>query len=39
VGQPLSFNASDHQASHQVWGTRITADGQFEAVDLNKVRL
>ena len=39
VGQPLSFHVSDHQASHQVWGSRITADGTFEEVDLKKVRL
>ncbi len=39
VGQPLSFHVSDHQASHQVWGSRITAGGVFEAVDLKKVRL
>ena len=39
VGQPLSFHVSDHQASHQVWGSKITADGGFEEVDLKKVRL
>ncbi len=39
VGQPLSFHVSDHQASHQVWGSRITAEGVFEEVDLKKVRL
>ncbi len=39
VGQPLSFHVSDHQASHQVWGSRITASGAFEEVDLKKVRL
>ncbi|OUS01757.1 hypothetical protein A9Q81_09275 [Gammaproteobacteria bacterium 42_54_T18] len=39
VGQPLSFHVSDHQASHQVWGSRITAGGAFEEVDLKKVRL
>ncbi|OUS31688.1 hypothetical protein A9Q99_03750 [Gammaproteobacteria bacterium 45_16_T64] len=39
VGQPLSFSASDHQASHQVWGSKITSGGQFETVDLQKVRL
>lgn len=39
VGQPMSFHVSDHQASHQVWGSRITSGGKFEEVDLQKVRL
>ncbi|MEE2732134.1 MAG: ABC transporter substrate-binding protein [Pseudomonadota bacterium] len=36
IGRPLSFSASDHQASHQVWGSIINANGQFEALDLEK---
>lgn len=39
IGKPLSFSASDHQASHQVWGSVINKDGQFEALDLEKIQV
>jgi len=39
VGPLLNFDHSDHQASHQIWGSQITIDGQFTPVDLQKVRL
>jgi|GEM_PF-286915 len=39
IGKPLSFSPSDHQASHQVWGSIINQQGEFEALDLEKVRL
>lgn len=34
IGSPVSFSKSDHQASHRIWGTLITADGSIEAIDL-----
>ncbi len=37
IGELVSFSAEDHQASHRVWGTRINADGAFEALDLENV--
>ena len=39
IGRSLSFSASDHQASHQVWGTLINKDGNFEALDLEKIEV
>ena len=39
IGQPLSFSASDHQASHQVWGAVINNEGQFESLDLEKIQV
>jgi serine/threonine protein kinase/ABC-type branched-subunit amino acid transport system substrate-binding protein len=39
IGKPLSFSASDHQASHQVWGTVINHAGKFEALDFDKIKL
>lgn len=39
IGTTLSFSRSDHQASHRVWGSVINAQGQFEALDFDKVDL
>ena len=39
IGSTLSFSKSDHQASHRVWGSVINAQGEFEALDLDKVDL
>ena len=39
IGRPLSFSTSDHQASHQVWGSVINKDGQYEALDLEKIQV
>ena len=39
IGQPLSFSASDHQASHQVWGAVINNEGHFESLDLEKIQV
>lgn len=38
IGHPLSFSASDHQASHQVWGSVINSEGRFESLDLQKIQ-
>lgn len=35
IGPIINFGPSRHQASHQVWGTRLNATGEFEAVDLD----
>ena len=34
IGPIIEFGPSRHQASNKVWGTRLTADGKFEVVDL-----
>ncbi|WP_339911189.1 ABC transporter substrate-binding protein [Symmachiella dynata] len=34
IGPMLTFSPSRHQASHQVWGTRLTKEGEFESFDL-----
>ncbi|VUD64026.1 Serine/threonine-protein kinase PK-1 [Thalassocella blandensis] len=36
LGELLSFGASNHQASHHVWGSMINAKGEFEAIKLNE---
>ena len=35
IGSELSFNKSNHQASHRVWGTLIQAGGSIIDLDLN----
>jgi serine/threonine protein kinase len=35
IGPTIEFGPSQHQASHRVWGTRLTADGEFEYLELN----
>ena len=39
IGNPLGFHESDHQASHQVWGTVIDENGAFKALDLQRIQL
>lgn len=39
IGRPVSFSASDHQGSHQVWGSVIGKDGTFNALDFEKIQL
>jgi branched-chain amino acid transport system substrate-binding protein len=34
LGAPISFGPSEHQASHQVWGTVLERNGQYRSVDL-----
>jgi hypothetical protein len=34
LGTPLNFGASEHQASHKVWGTQLDKSGHFIAIDL-----
>ncbi len=34
LGVPLSFSASDHQASHKVWGTVLDKAGHYTPIDL-----
>jgi hypothetical protein len=34
VGPLIEFSPSRHQASHQVWATRLNADAEFEKLDL-----
>lgn len=35
IGPIIRFGPSRHQASDKVWGTRLTAQGEFEIVDLD----
>jgi hypothetical protein len=34
TGAVLSFGPSKHQASHKVWGTRLSKAGVFEVLEL-----
>ncbi len=34
LGGPLRFSDNDHQASHKVWGTMLTAKGVYQPIDL-----
>jgi branched-chain amino acid transport system substrate-binding protein len=33
TGTPIRFDASEHQGSHKVWGTRIAESGSYELLD------
>lgn len=35
IGPIIQFSPSRHQASNRVWGTRLNAKGEFEALDLS----
>jgi DNA-binding LacI/PurR family transcriptional regulator len=35
IGSPLAFSKGDHQASHKVWGTALSASGAWHPVDLD----
>ena len=39
IGDALRFHESDHQASHQVWGTVLDGNGHFQALDLERIQL
>jgi branched-chain amino acid transport system substrate-binding protein len=34
IGARLSFGPTEHQASHQIWGTALQPDGSYRAIDL-----
>ena len=36
IGAPLSFSASEHQASHKVWATVIDKAGNFKVLDMTE---
>ena len=35
LGSPVSFSASEHQASHKIWGTQLTRNGDYSSIDLD----
>ncbi len=34
LGTRLTFGRTEHQASHKIWGTQLTADGHYQPFDL-----
>jgi branched-chain amino acid transport system substrate-binding protein len=34
LGTPVSFNRSEHQGVHKVWGTQLDATGHYQPIDL-----
>jgi len=34
LGTPINFGATEHQASHKVWGTQLDATGNYQPLDL-----
>ena len=34
LGTPLTFGRTEHQASHRVWGTQLTAEGRYRLFDM-----
>src|SRR5262249_42567941 len=36
TGAPLTFNASEHQASHKVWATILDKAGNFKVLDMTE---
>jgi ABC-type branched-subunit amino acid transport system substrate-binding protein len=34
LGTLLSFGRTEHQASHKIWGTQLTADGHYQPFDM-----
>lgn len=34
LGTPVSFNRSEHQGVHRVWGTQLDATGHYQPIDL-----
>jgi len=34
LGTPVSFNRSEHQGMHKVWGTQLDATGHYQPIDL-----
>jgi ABC-type branched-subunit amino acid transport system substrate-binding protein len=34
LGTPLTFGRTEHQASHKIWGTQLSADGRYQPFDM-----
>jgi len=34
IGTPMSFGRTEHQASHKIWGTQLTAEGRYQPFDM-----
>jgi ABC-type branched-subunit amino acid transport system substrate-binding protein len=34
LGTPLTFGRTEHQASHKIWGTQLTAEGRYQPFDM-----
>jgi hypothetical protein len=34
LGAPISFDSTEHQGSHKVWGTQLDEYGRYQAIDL-----
>ena len=34
LGTPLTFGRTDHQASHKIWGTQLSAEGRYQPFEL-----
>ena len=34
LGTPVTFNSSEHQGVHKVWGTQLDASGHYQPIDL-----
>jgi branched-chain amino acid transport system substrate-binding protein len=34
LGTPVTFNRSEHQGMHKVWGTQLDANGHYQPIDL-----
>jgi ABC-type branched-subunit amino acid transport system substrate-binding protein len=34
LGTSLKFGRTEHQASHKIWGTQLTADGKYQPFDM-----
>jgi branched-chain amino acid transport system substrate-binding protein len=34
LGTAINYSKSEHQGSHKVWGTQLTEDGKYEAIEL-----
>ncbi len=34
LGAPINFGKSEHQGSHKVWGTQLSAAGNYDPIDL-----
>ena len=34
LGTPLTFGRTEHQASHKIWGTQLSAEGRYQPFDM-----
>ena len=34
LGTPLTFGRTEHQASHKIWGTQLSAQGHYQPFDM-----